>query len=118
MKFPDGLLGYRPNTFPYRLFTMSFSGTYFGLKQCIAIDSLKYAFDHLLREELIDKDAHRWFCLALCQALSRCTTSPGHFAQPLHLKVRNGARFFRQRRRSIWTEWLEGLSDLMPLGSK
>lgn len=111
-------LRHRSTTFPYRLFTFSFSGTYFGLGQCIAIDSLKYAFDSLRRDQVIDDDAHRWFCLALCQALSRCTTSPGHFAQPLGLKAGNSARFFRQRRRSIWKEWLEGLSELAPIGSK
>ncbi len=108
----------RPATFPYRLFTLSFAGVYFGLEQCMAIDSLRYTFDILRDDNEINDDTHRWFCLALCVVLSRCTTSPGHFAQPLHLKERNKTRILRQRRRSIWSEWLRSLSELGPVGGR
>ena len=103
---------------PYRLFSITFAGGYLSLQQCIDIDSLRYAFDHLKERQHLTKYQHSWMCLALCQALSKCATTTGHFAQFLRIKDRTRKRFVAQRRRRIWWEWLSALSDLAPLGTK
>lgn len=104
--------------FPYRLFSLTYSGTYLGLSQCIAVDSLKYAFDALLREGEVCADLHRWMTLALCQAISKCSTSTGHFAQFLTPNTNNRTRFAAQRRRSIWNEWRSALGGMSPIGTR
>jgi adenine-specific DNA-methyltransferase len=102
---------------PYRLFSLTFSGTYFGLKQSIEIDSLRFAFDELLLRQSITTAQHRWLVLALCRAIARCSTTTGHFAQFLSLKSHNKLKYIGQRRRSIWEEWLHAISTLNPVGS-
>ena len=110
-------LAVRPKTSPYRLFTITYSGGYFGLSQSIEIDSLRFAIDQLLSHSQIDEDSHRWLCLAVCQAARKVATTTGHFAQYLRVNDRNFARFVAQRRRSIWTEWLRALYEVQPVGT-
>jgi adenine-specific DNA-methyltransferase len=107
-----------PRRFPYRLFTITFSGGYFGLSQCIEIDSIRFAVDHLLHHRVIGRDQHRWMILALCQAACKVANTTGHFAQFLKVKKSNVDRFVRQRRRSVWSEWQDAIRGFRPLGSK
>jgi adenine-specific DNA-methyltransferase len=107
-----------PRSFPYRMFTMTFSGAYFGLEQSIEIDSVRYAIDRLLSRGVIGLEQHRWMLLALCQAACKTANTTGHFAQFLKVKPSNVSRFVRQRRRSILDEWLGAIRGLSPLGSQ
>jgi adenine-specific DNA-methyltransferase len=102
----------------YDLFVSRFSGTYFGYKQSIDIDSIRYSIDSLNENEQISTDQYRWLLLALCIAMSKCTTATGHFAQPLKPKTENQSKFISQRKRSVWAEWLSAARTLAPLGSR
>jgi adenine-specific DNA-methyltransferase len=112
------LLNEFPRTFPYRLFSITFSGAYFGLAQCIEIDSIRFAVDQLRRNRVIDQEQHRWMTLALCQAAYKVGNTTGHFAQFLKVKKSNVDRFIRQRRRSVWNEWRAAIHSFQPLGPK
>ncbi len=106
-----------PQTFPYRLFSLTFAGGYFGLSQAIEIDSLRYAVDFLFNSKKISKDQHQWLILALCQAVCKTSTTTGHFAQYIKVKPNNKIEYFKQRNRSIWQSWLSSLDILVPIGS-
>ena len=49
------LLADRPSATPYRLFSITFSGGYFGLAQSIEIDSIRFAIDRLLYDRSINE---------------------------------------------------------------
>jgi len=112
------LLSRYPRRFPYQLFSISFSGAYFGLDQCIEIDSIRFAVDCLRDQKAIGPEQHRWMILALCQAVCKVSNTTGHFAQYLKVKRSNVERFIRQRSRSVWSEWLSAIQKFRPLGSK
>ena len=99
------------------LFRDTFAGAYFGLSQSIEIDAIRYAVDKALLEARINKDEHLWLILALCVALSKCTASTGHFAQPLTAKASSITRFAAQRRRSVRDSWLAAIEQLKPIGT-
>ena len=64
---------------PWCLFTAYFANVYFGLRQCVEIDSLRYAIS-----TLADKDDRAWALGALISTVSSvAATYGGHFAQPL-----------------------------------
>jgi hypothetical protein len=64
---------------PYCLFTAYFANVYFGLRQCVEIDALRFAIDQLEGEE-----EREWALGALVASLSALgTTYAGHFAQPI-----------------------------------
>ena len=64
--------------YPYCLFTAYFANMFLGVRQCVEVDSIRYAIDHLECEE--DK---RWALGALVATVSAlATTYAGHFAQP------------------------------------
>ena len=94
-------LAVHPLEFPYRLFSITYSGSYLGLHQCIQIDSIRHAIDILYHQEIVDENQRRWLCLALCQAMSKVATTTGHFAQYLRIKEKTCRRFVAQRRRSV-----------------
>ena len=106
-----------PSAKPYRLFSITFAGGYFSLAQSIEIDSLRFAIDQLLINSSIDEDGHRWLCLAICQATSKVATTTGHFAQYMRANEHNFARYVKQRRRNIWSEWLRAVRENNPIGS-
>ena len=110
-------LARRPTSVPYRLFTITYSGGYFSLAQSIEIDSIRYAIDRLFAESVIDAIDHRWLCLALCQAVSKVTTTTGHFAQHMRANKQNLKRYIAQRRRSVWKEWLTSVFENHPVGT-
>ena len=111
------LLTARPSTMPYRMFSITYSGGYFGLDQCVEIDSIRFAIDRLLATRSIDANDHRWLCLGLCQAVSKVATTTGHFAQHMRANDRNIARYVAQRRRAVWPEWLRAVFDNHPVGT-
>lgn len=100
------------------LFQDAFAGSYFGLLQSIEIDALRSTIDDLFLEEIIDVDQKRWMILALSVALSKCSNSTGHFAQPLKPKKSNISRFSNQRQKSVKGIFFESIDILMPVGSR
>jgi len=102
-------------SFPYRLFSITFAGGYLGLYQSIEVDAIRYAADRLFEEGILSRESHRWFILALCQAVSKVSTTTGHFAQYIKIKDRNKRTYLSQRRKSVWVAWLGSLDHLAPI---
>ena len=101
---------------PYRLCTLSYAWGYFGIEQCIDIDSLRFAIDQA-RDSVGLEDA-RWLRLALLQTASRIASTPGHFAQFLRpTGPKACARIISYRRRAVWTWFQEDVSSLRPFGT-
>jgi adenine-specific DNA-methyltransferase len=101
--------------FPYRLFSITFVGGYLGIQQCVEIDSIRYAIDDLYNKRFFTKEKKDWSLIALCQAISKCATTTGHFAQFIKVKESNISYFSKQRARSIWNEWIAAFSTLQPI---
>ena len=111
-------LARKPRTFPYRLFTLTFSGGYLGIEQCVQVDAIRFAIDRLCADGVLNDEQHRWMRLALCQAICKASTTTGHFAQFMKVKEGNKVRFIAQRRRSVWQDWLSSISKFAPIGTK
>jgi adenine-specific DNA-methyltransferase len=107
-----------PRAFPYRLFSLLYANSYLGLRQCILIDSIVFAIRKALDQRTITPDQRDWLMLALGQAMLRCSSTTGHFAQYLTPKTETLTRYIRQRTRDLWSEWLQTVSTLCPVGSK
>jgi adenine-specific DNA-methyltransferase len=102
---------------PYRLTTLSFAWGYFGLRQAIAIDSVRFAIDRARESERLTPAGADWALVALLQAASCASASPGHFAQYLRPDSDSGfARIVRQRRRNIWEQFVSEINRLAPYG--
>lgn len=87
---------------PFALFSMYYASTYFGVRQAVEIDSLRYAIERALPK---NRDLYLY---ALIQACSHCAAAPGHFAQYLVPRDQANTMYIaRMRRRSIvgrfWT---------------
>jgi adenine-specific DNA-methyltransferase len=92
---------------PYALFSMYYASAYFGVRQAMDVDSLRYAID---RAAPARRD---YYLYALIQACSHCVAAPGHFAQ--HLVPRDEANTLyiaRMRRRSVMTRFWEALRGI------
>lgn len=98
-------------------FCATYAWTYFGLRQCVELDSARQAIDHLLDSGDLDPDGWQWALLALGKAALRVANTPGHFAQYLRLHERTFPRTKRQRRRSVWAEWLVAIAEMTSLGT-
>lgn len=59
----------------YRLFESVYANTFFTKKQCIEIDTLRYAVDNYSGYK------KNVYLVALMAAMSHCVNSPGHFAE-------------------------------------
>ena len=102
----------------YRLATLTFAHGYFGLRQAMEIDSIRYAVDTAYCSSLIGPFDYKWFILALLQAASHLSASPGHFAEFFAPHNNNiFSRILRLRRRSVWSQFLVELDRLLPFGS-
>lgn len=101
----------------YHLFTSAYRFTYYSTKQCMTIDALRKAIDISLEMNNISCEQRDFLLLALCQAMSKCSNSTGHFAQFLKPNERNINRYLRQWSRSIWTEWLNAINTISPVRS-
>lgn len=102
---------------PKSLFTERYAGSYFSVSQAIEIDSIRHAADVALQRRKLTSDEHRWILIATAIGMNRCTTSTGHFAQPLAPKAANLVRLIRQRGRSVFMATLDALDALRPIGS-
>lgn len=108
----------RSDGFPYRLATLTYAHGYFGLRQCIQLDSLRYAIDSAYAAGMITDYAYEWYLVAFLQAANHIVTAPGHFAQ--FFRVRDNASFRRVRKlrsRSVWNQFLIELERVAPYGS-
>jgi adenine-specific DNA-methyltransferase len=103
---------------PYRLASITFAYSYFGLGQAIEIDSIRYAIDTARRRGTITNNVARWCLVGLLQTVSHVSTSPGHFAQYLNVKEGNFERIRRQRKKSIWDLFRSQIGEIEPHGSK
>ncbi len=100
----------------FRLFTNMYPGTYFSLRQCIAIDSLRKGIDHSApQRDRKRRSARRQMLSGLGATMLRCSNSTGHFAQYLTLSEKNAARVKTKRKRDITLEWKQRIEDLHPL---
>ncbi|MGE0707701.1 MAG: DNA adenine methylase [Planctomycetota bacterium] len=69
-----------PRAFPYHLCTSYYPNVYLGLRQAIAVDSLRYAIDQLGGPGAELRRAH--YLAALLHAASVTTSATSHFCQP------------------------------------
>jgi adenine-specific DNA-methyltransferase len=103
---------------PYRLCTLTYAWGYFGLRQCIEFDSIRYAIDDATASGSLGAEGSAWCRLALLHAASWAASSPGHFAQFLRGHRKESLRrILRQRRRLISDCFLKALGDLRPFGT-
>lgn len=100
------------------VFSDRYAGTYFGFKQCAEIDTIRSLLDDARQSDKIDDDEHIWLIIALATAISKASTTTGHFAQPLRPKISNIAKFSAQRRRSILGEWQSAILNMKALGTR
>ncbi|UVT22065.1 MAG: hypothetical protein H8K03_09320 [Nitrospira sp.] len=102
-----------PSLVPYCLFTACFSNVYFGLRQCVEIDSLRNAI-----ASLDDKIDSEWALGALTATLSALgTTYAGHFAQPVfrtssEITLKRLSKVLERRTHSIIHEFSIRLMNL------
>lgn len=111
-------LARKPSTFPYRLATIAYAGTFFGASQCMEADSVRYAIDSAIKNGEMDPDQKGWVIIALAQVLAHINNSTGQFAQFIKPRQGNIERIIEKRRRSVWAELFVELESLSPLGDK
>jgi len=112
---PEVLVRYRrqdSNALPYCLVTTYYANIYFGLRQAIEIDSLRFAID-----QVPDPNLRTWCLGALIICSSALATSYGHFAQPkVHpdrpLSLRQFSEVIERRSYSITHEFMVRISEL------
>jgi adenine-specific DNA-methyltransferase len=106
----ESLRRYRatPTLFPYCLATSYYSSSYFGLEQCVDIDSLRFAIDQA------SPTYRPYYLCALIHAMSHCAAAPGHFAQFLVPRDKANTKYVgRIRNRSVIDRFYLAL-DSMP----
>jgi adenine-specific DNA-methyltransferase len=94
----------------YRLATLYFSASYFGIQQAIEIDALRFAIDHLTANQ--PKGVRDWLLSAWLSAAGGLVNAPGHTAQflkPTSASV--AARVKRQWSRSMWESFVSRLDS-------
>lgn len=96
-----GLRRYRrdPARTPFCLVTVYYANIYYGLRQAIALDSLRHAIEMLggPRSLRMRKQVH--YLSALLRTASVCTSGTSHFAQPRHLRKDSEVLAVARRRR-------------------
>lgn len=86
----------------FELFTIYFSNSYFGLKQSMEIDSLRYAIEHFVKTNLFFP-----LLTSLFFAMKECVFSKdGHMAQPLNFND-NKSKLYLTRNKSIYNIFKE-----------
>lgn len=92
---------------PFALFTLYYSGSYFGLKQSIEIDSIRYAI------EKAPKSIQSTLLTCLYYAIKECSFSKdGHMAQPLN-QEKNFKRLIKYRKKNVYEMFKKMLSELI-----
>lgn len=97
--------------FPYMLFITYYPNTFFGLKQCIEIDSIRFAIDQI-------KDEHKKavYLSCLMYAMSKAVNSSGHFAEYLNHSSEYASKLIlEQRKISVLTAFLFKVSEFTNL---
>ncbi|MPM80971.1 hypothetical protein SDC9_128022 [bioreactor metagenome] len=91
---------------PYILFTLYYSSSYFGIKQSMEIDSIRYAI------EFIENDVTKSILFtSLFFAMKECVfAKDGHMAQPLNME-KGKKRMIKLKERSIYNIFIEKLSE-------
>lgn len=107
---------YRENAscFPYMLFSLYYLNSYFSLRQCIEIDSLRYSIDCLSKKQYDGDVKKQIYLVCLLHAISEVVSTVGkHFAQPIKTVDKNNQtkefitrRCLRDRKRNI-IEYME-----------
>ena len=98
----------------YCMTTLYFGAGYFGFRQAMQLDALRFAIDSLSLEPT-DRD---WLLSAWLAAAATVANAPGHTAQYLKPNSDNAARRIRRYwRRSIWEEWQNRLIGLKLVGT-
>ena len=98
----------------YSLTTLYFSAGYFGLRQAIQLDALRYAIDLVGGDD--DRD---WLLSAWIASAATLINAPGHTAQ--FLKPNTLVAFGRIKslwRRSVWAEFQNRLIAIQPVGAQ
>ncbi len=85
-----------PRAFPYLLASSYYPNVYLGLRQAVAVDSLRYAIDRLQGPLARGKRTH--YLAALLHACSVTTSATSHFCQPRGLVRDAEVRAVLQRR--------------------
>jgi adenine-specific DNA-methyltransferase len=76
------------------LFTLTLAGSYFGIRQALTIDSLRWAIGQAQKEDLLTDWQSAALTTALMAAMSKAVCSAGkHFAQPLTAGGMTGGTF-------------------------
>lgn len=106
-------------TEPYGLITAYFANAYFGVRQSIELDSIRFAIDKINASGMTKK--HLLGALAIT-ASRMASNYGGHFAQPRYvvpdsITIGNIGRLFDLRARSIWHEFLIRLEVLGASGN-
>lgn len=105
--------------YPYCLFTTYFANVYFGVRQSVEIDSLRYSID-----QLKDDNEKCWALGALIATVSALgTTYGGHFAQPKirlqeNINLNNISNIIDKRSPSIIHEFTVRLLNLSEQSQK
>ena len=90
--------------FPYCLFTLYFSNVFFGLHQCIQLDSLRYAVDQFSGEERL------WVLGILVVTVYQVSSGhANHFAQPKKITEKNIIDILIKRQKSAYHEFSKRL---------
>ncbi len=71
-----------PELAPYAMASLYFQSVYFGLEQCMQIDSLRFAIDQISEQDPHRKAKQKLYTAALVYAASISTSGTSHFAQP------------------------------------
>ena len=91
---------HNPGIHPYCLFTAYYAGVYFGIRQCVEIDSIRYGISQLPSGDQ---------SLALAALIAACSRLgsgyANQFAQPLALTTQNVKRVLEQRAQSVFQEF-------------
>lgn len=87
-----------------------FSETYFSLEQAMDIDSIRYAIDVVINDEILKSI----FLSALIYAYSYCSSGTGHFAMFRDLKdVSSIEDTFIYRKKRVWEYFLNKLDEII-----
>lgn len=90
---------------PYCLFTYYFSNVFFGLEQCMQIDSIRYAVDTIQEDDIKD-----WALGVLIVTVSAIASNhAGHFAQPKRVDEKSICNIIEKRKKSAWLEFSKRL---------
>jgi adenine-specific DNA-methyltransferase len=90
--------------------TFLFSETYFSLEQAMDIDSIRYALDHVVNDEILKSI----FLSALIYAYSYCSSGTGHFAMFRDIvDISSVEDTFIYRKKRVWDYFLNKLDEII-----